>query len=103
MKRTALIFQSAIFCFCALPVGGFAENPICDNTEAANAFYEKCLATGESEFLRFSKEWPTFSNGEAFDSTGGIRWDSQTQLLPESEKRFSKNGVIYSLFKKGVY
>ncbi len=97
--------KTAVFlaALCAMSSSGFAENPICDNTEASEAYDKKCLTLGESHFMQFFKEWPTYSNGEAFKDSGAVSWTSQIQDIPQSEKRFSKHNVIYSVFQKGVY
>lgn len=97
---TARIFAAILFCaICAL-----AENPVCSNSDKDALNYESadCLAFDDFRFIRFTVREPLFSDGTPMGDSG-IATFNEFRRDTEREKRFTQNGIVYSVTPKLQY
>lgn len=97
--KTALPLLASL---CAA-VSAFAENPVCSNTDVEAITYEKenCLAFDDFRFIRFTVREPLFSDGTPMGDSGNIVFDHYK--YDDHEKRFTQNGIVYSVRPKLRY
>lgn len=79
-----------------------AENPICSNKDKSMAFYHKCFAFNDFQFLSFYESYPSFSNGESYQDSGSVSFEKYARLADKSTT-FEKKGITYKRYPKAQY
>lgn len=85
-------------------INAFAGNPVCSNYDKSNITYKvaSCLAFDDFNFIQFTVREPLFDDGKEFGDSGVAVFE-EYQSDKAKEKRFSKDGIVFSVTPKFQY